>query len=264
MTFDALTLEFLQEKFIIGILFFARVTALLVSAPFFNNTAIPPVVKALLAIFLSMLMTTAFTDAQPPVDLELFNMVVLIFKEALVGLMIGFSSNLVFQAVRLAGGIIDFDMGYQTSLIFNLGVDAPTLVGELKSVVTLMLFLILNGHHFLLESIYASVGIVPLTAFSMSDSTADMMVRLITSMFIVGVKIAAPILVALFVTNLALALLSRVAPQVNIFVLSFQFKILVGLLILFISVPLLVIIIKNALTMFERDIMDLILTLQPV
>lgn len=252
----------LQERFVVGVLLFARVTALLASAPLFNNKSINPQVKVFLSAFLALVMTVAFADQQAPVITDPWQLLVLIAKEVGVGLVIGYSANLVFQAVRFAGGLIDFDMGYQTGVMFNPETQAPTLIGEIKSLAALMVFLILNGHHFLLEAVYASVSSIPIDGMTLSIGTIELIIGLLSTMFLIGVKIAAPVLVALFVTNLALALLARVAPQINIFVLSFQFKIIVGLLVMFVSMPILVVLIRNALTSFESKILEILQSIQ--
>ncbi len=259
---DQLTLDLFQERFVVGLLFFVRVTGLMVVAPFFSNTGIMPTVKVALAAAIALLMSVAFGEEQPAVQVEPMNLLVLVFKEALVGIIIGYCSNLMFQAVRFAGGLADFDMGYQTAALFNLNLNSPTLVGEVKWLVAMMLFLVLNGHHFLIEATYASVTIIPVTTFSLSGPTAELLIGLVTTMFLIGVKIAAPILIALFITNLALALLARVAPQINIFILSFQFKIIIGLLVLMLTAPIFIIVVKNALELFEGRIMDVLMSIK--
>lgn len=259
---DALTLDVLQQKFIIGLLFFARVTTLMATGPFFSNTAVQMHVRIALSALLALLMTTAFGSQQPSIVFEPYALVPLIFKEVLIGALIGFCSNMLFYAVRFAGGLADFDMGFQTSLLFDIDAGAPTLVGEIQSLAAMMIFLILNGHHFLIEAVFVSVKAVPLDTFILTQVTMTTLVKLITTMFIIGVKIAAPVLISLFIANLALALLARAAPQINVFVLSFQVKIIVGLLILFLSVPLFVILIKSSLAIVERETMQVLLSIQ--
>lgn len=259
---DAITIDVLLQKFVIGLLFFARVTALMATGPFFSNTAVQVQTKVALSAFIALLMTTAFADKQPPVTMEAFSLVPLVFKEALVGALLGFCSNMLFYAVRLAGGLADFDMGFQTSLLFDIDAGAPTLVGEIQSLAALMIFLILNGHHFLIEAIFASVKAVPLTTFALSEASVQGLVRFVTMSFIIGIKIAAPVLISLFVANLALALLARAAPQINVFVLSFQVKIIVGLLVLFMSVPLFVVLVKSSLGVVERQTMEVLMSVQ--
>lgn len=263
MTPDSGTIEILYSKFIIGLLVFIRVGGIFILAPFFKNMAIPAQVKIMLAIIISAFMTQTYWQSQPTIDFHLWNLVLLILKEILIGLMIGFAANIVFDATRMAGGLIDFEMGFQAASVFDPSSSSPTLVGELKELIVLMLFLILNGHHQLIETLFASIRAVPLTTFNFSESTYMLLIKLVTTVFILAIKIAAPVLIALFSANLALALLARIAPQTNIFIISFQVKIAVGLLMLFVSIPLLVYVIKWALGNMQEQTLQLIMTLYP-
>lgn len=263
MTPDAGTIELLYTKFMIGILIFVRITGMFLTAPFYKSMAIPNQVKIFLAALIAVSMTEAYWTQQPTFDFHLWSLVIFVFKEFTVGAIIGFSANLVFHAARMAGGIIDFEMGFQAASVFDPANNNPTLVGELKDLITLMLFLILNGHHQLIEVVFASIRAVPLTTFAFTEPTYILLIKFATTIFILAIKIAAPVLIALFSTNLALALLARVAPQTNIFIISFQLKIAVGLLMLFVSVPMLVYVIKWALGSMQEQTLQIILTLYP-
>jgi len=259
---DDATINILTGKFIVGILLFIRILGMFASAPFFRQTAIPNKLKVMLAVILATMFTSAFWDEQTVIDFHLWYLVLLVFKEFLIGAAIGFVANTVFWAARFAGGIIDFEMGYQTGIMFSME-DTPTLVGEIKDLVTLMIFLFINGHHFLIESLFASVRAVPVTYFEITESSVTMLIRVATSVLIIGIKIAAPVLVSLFLANLGLVLMARVAPQTNIFVLSFQLKIVIGILVLMASVPLFVMVTKYSLQSVETELMKFIMTLNP-
>ncbi len=235
---------------------------MLVAAPFFKTLTIIPQAKIFLAVILSVWITAAFWKEQPAIEFHLWWMAVLVFKEFLVGAAIGFAANTVFFAARFAGGLIDFDMGYQTAMMFNQAA-SPTLVGEIKELATIMLFLFLGGHHYLIEGVYASIRAVPLTTMAFTGSTVELLIKMATTVLILGVKIASPILIALFLTNLALALLARVAPQTNIFILSFQLKVFVGLIVLIGAVPLFIYVIKIALGSVQSEMYQMILSLNP-
>jgi flagellar biosynthetic protein FliR len=127
----------------------------------------------------------------------------------------------------------------------------------------LMIFLYLNGHHFLIEALFLSMKTVPLTTFEITKSTLDTLFKTITSFFMLGLKIAAPMTITIFNTNLALVLLSKVSPQMNIFMLSFQVKVAVGLLVLFASIPVVGIVSKQALEIMQTEITTFLMTLNP-
>lgn len=259
---DELTIHVLTGKFIIGILLFIRILGMFASAPFFRQTAIPVKMKVFFSLILATMFTSAFWDEQIVIDFHLWNLVLLVFKEFMLGASIGFVANVVFWAARFAGGLVDFEMGYQTGAMFSME-DTPTLVGELKSLITLMIFLFINGHHFLIESLFASVRAVPISHFEITESSAIMLIRVATSVLIIGIKISAPVLVSLFLANLGLVLMARVAPQTNIFVLSFQLKIVIGILVLMGAIPLFVMVTKYSLQGVENELMRFIMTLNP-
>jgi flagellar biosynthetic protein FliR len=259
---DTATIEFFYQKFMIGALIFVRVLAVMTAAPFFKNSAVIPQVKIFFAGVIAVLMTVSFGMEQPVIDFHLWNLAVLVIKEFLAGVAIGFAVHLVFHAARFAGGILDIEMGYQTALLFDQNTTTPTLIGNLKEFAVLMLFLIFNGHHYLIESVFASLRIVPLTEFALSDASVRALTTYAASVFIIAIKMSAPVLVALFCTNLSLALLARVAPQTNIFILSFQLKVAVGLIMLLISVPLMIYIMKWALNNFQQEAMRMLMTMQ--
>ncbi|MDR0926341.1 MAG: flagellar biosynthetic protein FliR [Ignavibacteria bacterium] len=260
---DAEFLAITQDKLIIGMLILTRISGLFVTAIFFGHNAVPISVKAALTLILALIMTPLFFDAAPHIKFDLLNMALLVFKEFLVGALLGFSSNIVYWAARFGGGIVDMDIGYQASLMFDATAGAPTLVGEFYAMGTLMIFLFLNGHHFLIESLFLSMKIVPITTFTITQSTLSLLFTTISSFMVLGMKIAAPVMVTLFNVNLALILLSKAAPQMNVFMLSFQIKVAAGIFILVASVPLIGIVSKQALELMQTNITTFLMSLNP-
>ena len=259
LNFLALT----QDKIIIGMLILTRVSGLFITGLFFGHMAIPITVKAMLILILAMTMTPMFFADAPPIKFEMINMFFLVFKEFMVGALLGFASNVVYWATRFGGAITDMDMGFQASLMFDSTAGAPTMVGEFYAMTTLMIFLYLNGHHFLIEALFLSMKAVPLTTFAITESTLTLLFKTVTGFMILGLKIAAPVMITLFNVNLALTLLSKVAPQMNIFMLSFQVKIAVGILVLFAGIPVIAMVSKQALMFMQTEITTFLMTLNP-
>jgi flagellar biosynthetic protein FliR len=169
----------------------------------------------------------------------------------------------MMHAARFAGGLVDTEVGFQTALMFDPNAGVPTLVGEIHSLVMTMLLFAVNGHHFILEAVFASARIVPIDGFVMGQTVMEMLVKLVTSTLIIGLKIASPVIVAIFLTNLSLALLARVAPQMNIFTLSMHLKIIVGVLALFATMPLIAYFMKQTMGMFQSDLMKILMAMAP-
>lgn len=254
-------LSILMAKFLIGTLLFIRVAALLFSGPLFSSMGIEPQVRIFISVLVAMSMTAVYGGEQPPLTLDVISLVLLSLKEVMVGSLIGYSSSMIINAARFAGGMLDVEVGFQTALLFDANAGVPTLLGEFKSMIILMVFLAVNGHHFLLEAVFASARLIPIDSFTMGISTIDAIIRMVTSTMILAVKIASPVLVALFLTNIALALLARVAPQINIFALSMQAKVAIGLVALFITAPLVVLLMKEALAVFQGDVMSVLMSI---
>jgi len=253
----------IQDVIIVGMLILIRISGLFITGLFFGHASIPFTVKAAITLILTMTMIPMFFETAPTIQFEILNMFFLLFKEFLVGALLGFASNIVYWAARFGGGIIDMDMGYQASLMFDSTSGAPTLIGEFYSMATLMIFLFMNGHHFLIESLFMSMKIVPLTTFAMTEATLSLLYKTITAFMMLGLKIAAPVMITLFNVNLSLTLLAKVAPQMNIFMMSFQVKIAAGILVLLFSVPMINIVAKQALRIMETEITTFLMTLNP-
>ncbi|MCS7000653.1 MAG: flagellar biosynthetic protein FliR [Candidatus Kapabacteria bacterium] len=255
-------LEYLMGKFIVGILFFIRVLAMMVAGPLFSVLGIPPLVKVGIAALLAAAMAMIAAPLQPTIIVEPFALVPLVLKETLVGALIGFCASMVMVAARFAGGLADMEIGFQTALLFDPNAGVPTLLGELQAMSMLMLFLGMGGHHALIEAIYASAELVPLGEFTLRQVDAVFLVRMATGALILGVKIAAPVIVAIFLVHLALSLLARIAPQVNIFALSMHIKVVIGLLVLLGTVPLVIVVMRNALGWFDEQLATLLVALR--
>ena len=124
--------------------------------------------------------------------------------------------------------------------------------------ISLLIFLIINGHHFLLQALQSSYSSVPVGGFSINEFMFDEILKLSRTLFIVGVKISAPALVALFLSNVVLGILSRVVPQMNVFIVGFPLQIGVGTLVLLIVSPLIVFVFKKLLLGFEESFLELV------
>lgn len=260
---DAAALEQLFQLVVLGGLAFIRVGALFMTAPVLSFGGIPPLFKASLALVIVVAILPTLPP-QPPLELHPWVLLLLALKEAAVGALIGFLASGILSAARFAGGLLDMDIGFQTALLFdpNLG-GFPSLVGEFFTFAALMLFFWLGGMETVLVALSESVRLLPLTALSFPAVAASELVRWIGALTALAVSIAAPVMAALFISLWALALLARTAPQINIFMLSFSLKAGVGVGMLFISVPLIVVLLRNAVQILQRDVLVLVRAFAP-
>jgi flagellar biosynthetic protein FliR len=165
--------------------------------------------------------------------------IMLVLKEAMVGLSIGLIAFIVMSAIQIAGAFIDFQMGFAIVNVIDpqTGAQSP-IMGQYFYIIALLLLLTFNGHHLLLDGIYYSYKLIPLAGLEFpfgSEKLAEYFVRTFNSMFIIAFQMSAPVVGTLFLVDLALGIVARSVPQLNIFVVGLPLKILVSLVLIIIS-----------------------------
>ena len=222
------------------LLVLCRITSFLVVAPVFSTRTIPRTVKVGFGFFLSVIvfLNVGFDNPVPADGM----FILAILKEILAGLIIGFVAYLFFTIVQVAGSLMDMQMGLGVANIVDplTGVSAPML-GNLKFMLQILVFLAINGHHYLIGAIMDSYKWLPLDNELFGKIAAgnltEFMTRTFADTFLLALQISAPMVVAMFLIDLGLALLSRAAPQYQVFVVGIPIKILLGLAILLLLLP---------------------------
>lgn len=252
-------MEIAVSQFVLFFLIFLRVTALVVVAPIVGHQAVPVQVKVALGIFVALVLYPVVAISNPPVDLSFGSFVVAGAKEVATGLLIGFASGMVIQGAVVAGELISFDLGLSMASVLDPESGMQnTLMSEFLQLVMVMVFLLVNGHHFVLQTLRFSYEAAPIGGIALSQPLADRLLSIAGMTLVIGVKIAAPVIVASFLVNVALAVLTRVAPQINVFMLNFQLKIGIGYFILLASAPMMVFVFKKLLNGFEENMLELV------
>ncbi len=245
--------------FIMVILIFIRISTALITSPVLGSKIVPTLPK----IFLSMLLAyivylTIDRNAITSVPTG-YMLVVLSVKEAITGLVIGFMLQFVFWGVSYAGTLIGFDMGLTMAEVFNpASEDNNNVIGEILYYGALMIFFIINGHHYVISSLKFSFSVIPLGKFTLTKPVYDLIILYASSVFIIAVKIASPIMVSFFLVHIAEGIVSRIIPQMQVFFVTQPLKIGVGLALLTAITPLYLFIIKNLLQDYEGKLYSLI------
>ncbi|UUZ85941.1 flagellar type III secretion system protein FliR [Paenibacillus sp. P26] len=227
-------MEWLNLYFPGFLLFFCRITSFFVVSPIFAARNVPAQFKIGLAFFVSFI---AFMGAGTSTPVAMDSLYVLsVIREVLVGLALGFVAYLFFTVVQIAGSFIDMQMGFSIANVIDpmTGAQSP-VIGNLKYMIATMLFLSFNGHHLLLEAIMRSYEWIPLSnelfAVMYGGHLSEFMIKSLTAVFALSFQMAAPLVIALFLTDVGLGFLARVAPQFNIFVVGIPIKVLLGFLL---------------------------------
>ncbi|MEJ9280188.1 flagellar biosynthetic protein FliR [Ureibacillus thermosphaericus] len=227
-------------QFSVFLLMFVRISAFFVTVPFFSYRTIPPQLKILLALMLAWMMYYTIQTEVIPID---GNYILLIMKEAMIGLIIGLAATIIISIVQIAGGFIDFEMGFAMANIVDplTGAQSP-MMGQFFNLLILYLLIATNGHHLILDGIYYSYQFIPINHFpNFGDAgMAEFTVKLIAVVFSVAFQMSAPLVAALFLLTLAIGIIGKTVPQLNIFIIGFPLKIIVGFLVLFISMGIMI------------------------
>lgn len=252
----------LIPKISIFLLIFVRVSAFFVSVPLFSYRTIPPQMRIALAFVLAWMMYYTFSIEAIPFD---GNYILLVLKEAVIGLMLGLTAYMIISAVQIAGGFIDFQMGFALANIVDpqTGAQSP-LMGQFFNFLALLTLLAINGHHLLLDGIFYSYQFMPMEQFFPnfgSEETVEFIMKMFAAVFLVAFQMSAPIVATLFLVTIALGITGKTVPQMNIFVIGFPIKIAVGFLVLFITMAVMVEVMQNLIEMMIIHLRDLMVIL---
>ncbi|KHF39764.1 flagellar biosynthetic protein FliR [Halalkalibacter okhensis] len=215
------------------LLVFMRVLAFLAVLPIYSHRSIPNTMKIGLSLFLAW--TMVFTLESPIIVIDTMYYFILI-KEVLVGLFVGLIAAILLYAIQVAGGFIDYSMGFMIANVVDPQTGAQTpLTGSYLYTFALLFLLLVNGHHLLLDGIYYSYQFVPMDQVTLPFGQENIIQYIATTfnaMFIIAFQMAFPIVGSLFLVDVGLGMVSRAVPQMNVFVVGMPLKIIVGLLLL--------------------------------
>jgi len=166
---------------------------------------------------------------------------------------------LAFAAFVMGGALISTEMGLtMAELVDPLSGDRVSPIAQLLQIVTLILFFSINGHHWLINALILSYKTVPLTGFIDLGFSMNKILQLFGGLFVSAIKIAAPIMIVLGLTVVVSGFLARSTPEINIFLIIFPMKILVGFLLLVIMFPFITRSIQYLLDLLRKDIFSLV------
>jgi len=252
-------MTFYVEKFVVFMLVFIRTLSMFVTAPMYSHTSIPAQLKVGAAALFAFAIFPIISAMSPPISLDLGSLIVLAIQEVVVGSVIGFSLGIIFHGVVYAGQLFGIVMGFSISGLIDPqnGFDVP-VIGQFEYIVALFIFLILDGHLFLLEALKMSYTAVPISGLKLTGSAVDFFVHMTGMVFVAAIKIGAPVIVSLFLTDVLMGIVSRMVPQVNVFFVGMPVKIGVGIFALMASLPFFVFVFGKLLGSFEGDVVQLV------
>jgi flagellar biosynthesis protein FliR len=217
---------------------FLRVSGFMFTTPVFGSKLVPTMIRVWLALLVALVLVPSLTAAGslPPIGSGAF--LIIATREVLIGLLIGFVSSFFLYGVEFAGHVVGLQMGFGTSTLFDPITETEvSVLGTFKGMLALTLFLVINGHHEVLSTFAASYRAIPPGGTPLAAAGVGPLVAATAGIFNVAVRVSIPMLSALMMAEIGIALLAKTVPQMNIFVVGFPVKILLGLAVFGMSVP---------------------------
>lgn len=219
------------------ILVLARVTPLFILAPLFSSQLIPPRVKGIIAVGISIGLTPIAMHGQH-IPSDAMQVAELVVEGLLVGLAFAFALAMLLAALESAGALIDVVSGFSYgSLINPMNNESSAVISRFYSLVGTMIFLVIGGDAWTLRGLGRTFELVPLTDAPRLSSLVGGVEHVFATIFTAALEIAAPVMAALLITDVAFGIVSRVVPQINVFAIGFPTKIAVALLVVSASLP---------------------------
>jgi flagellar biosynthetic protein FliR len=215
----------------------ARIMGMLASAPFFGNRAQPARIRLVAGLVITIALAPAL-PAPPAIPAGSWLGLAVLAQQIVIGLLLGFTLRIAFTAIDVAGELIGMQMGLSFAVFYDPqhGGQTPVL-SEFLGLLTTLIFLAMNGHLLALQVLAESFRLLPVGTTPISAGSFAAFLAWSSTLFSAGLLLALPLIAALLIANLAMGVLARVAPQLNIFAVGFPVTLLAGFVVLMFSIP---------------------------
>jgi flagellar biosynthetic protein FliR len=237
MNLNELIARFSEQQVAAFFLVLARVSPLFLLAPLFSSKQVPARARAVLAVALTIGLTPV-VSRHAKIDLDTLPFTLLILKELLVGLAFSYGLSALFAAVQAAGALLDTLIGFSFgSLVDPVTGNQSTVISNMYALFGAAIFVSIDGDAYVVQGLARTYDAVPLDRSPAIGTLVAGAQTAFSGIFVSAFEIAAPVLVALVITDAAFGVVSRVVPQLNIFSTGFPSKMIVGLMLIGVSLP---------------------------
>lgn len=214
-------------------LILCRIAGLFAALPVFGGRRLPNRIKIVAVVAITLVCLPILRVAPPPIPGDSFGVALLMLREFLIGLTLAFITQIIFAAVEFSGQIVGMQMGFSIASIIDPAMgNQVQIMSVMQSLLATLLFLSLNIHHVFIRAIVDSFSIIPLGGWQMSEALIRFLTKLTADVFVLGIRLAAPVMVTLLLTSVVLGIMARAFPQMNVFMVSFPLNIGLGFMVL--------------------------------
>lgn len=228
------------NAFAIYFLMLTRVTSFFYTGIFFSIKGIPNILKVGFCIVFSYIIYTVL-NTNIVIDENIIGFSLQIISESIYGMVLGYSTYLIFITIQMAGQLIDIQIGFSIGSVYDpMTENKVSIFGQLYYWISLALFLVADAHHFIILLIAKTYELVPVGAITFSDVNQVWFVEVFTESIKIAFQTALPLLMILLLTDIIMGMLARTVPQINVFILGMPMKVLVAITILIILIPVII------------------------
>jgi flagellar biosynthetic protein FliR len=221
------------------LLILSRVTTILFMMPLLGSRNLPSMLKAGLSLVVALVLLPVVKVDPRLLPPEPVSVLFFMVGELMIGLVLGLSVKVIFTGLQMAGEIAGYQMGLAMASVIDPQAGSDnTLMAQFQYLFGLLLFLAVDGHHWFFRALVQSFEVLPPGGFHLNPGLYDLMIQLSGKMFVVAIKLAAPIMAVLLFTQIALGMVAKTVPQVNILFISFPITLSLGLIFLGLSLDL--------------------------
>ena len=251
-----------SEKLQLFLLVMLRTSGLFMTAPIIGHESIPRPVKAGLVILLSMILVLTMDGVAVPQVTTLVELAGIAFKELLIGLIIGFVFMLIFLAVQGAGSIAGYQVGLHIANAFDPTTQTDaSLIGQFWMLLAFLIFMGINGHHLVIRAFIDSYQVIGPGLVQFTGSAGEEIIKYTGYLLLITLKIVAPVMVTLFLVDIALGTLARMMPTMNVFFVGIPVKLAAGFVILALSLPVFSYVLEKSIGYFDHELHLLFLSM---
>ena len=221
------------------VLILIRLASFVYAAPFFNTANVPNRFKIGFSLALSMIVYSLHPDMAVQYD-NIIDYCIIVVQELIVGILLGAVSSFAVQIIQFSGKIIDMDIGLSMAQIYD-----PTtrmqvgIMGNFYYYLVMLLLIVSGLHRYLVAAIVETYNAIPVGGVKFSSTIYTDILKFVSEYFVIGFRIALPVFAVMLLVNCILAIMAKVSPQMNMFVVGIQLKLFVGLLVIYFTISML-------------------------
>ncbi|OGJ87579.1 MAG: flagellar biosynthetic protein FliR [Candidatus Raymondbacteria bacterium RifOxyA12_full_50_37] len=239
---------------------FIRIATMVAVFPVLGSRNAPVMVKAGLSLILAIILFPLIPTGVIELPTGLLSFSIVVAKEMLIGLILGYAGSLIFAVLNFAGRMLDQQMAFAMATMVDPVTDSPsTLIAQLNIILFSIIFLLIGGHHMFIEALAYSFTAINITNVHFAAGpTVAKLTQMTADIFVLGFRMASPVFVSLLITDISLGIIARTVPQMNVFIVGLPLKIGLGLVLLIICLPSFVNFFEGMVLQLKKDVYTLI------